>query len=77
MPMFLGVMNEVCKEFVEVTGTVAKKTVKHAATFALLVTVMPPIFVLGCMGTAFVFACETGEKIMEVGKGIRERRRKK
>ena len=77
MLMFLGVMNEVCKEFAEVTGKVVRKTVTHAATFALLVTVMPPIFVAGCVGTAATFAYETGIKLKETVRDLREKKKKK
>ena len=77
MRMFRGVMNEAYKEAAEIAGKVAGKTIKNVATIVFLVAVMPPIFVAGCVGTVVVFACETGEKIVEVGRGIKARRRKK
>jgi Fe2+ transport system protein B len=70
-------MSETRKEFVEVTVKLAEKAVKAAATVAFLITVMPPIFAIGCIGTIAVFACETGGKVVEVAMGMHMQRKRR
>ena len=77
MLIFRGAMSETCKEVIEVAARVARKAVKNMATIAFLVAVMPPMFVVGCVGTATIFVCETGGKIVEVAGGIYAQRKRR
>jgi hypothetical protein len=70
-------MNETCKEFVEVTAKLAGKAAKNVVTIAFFATVMPPMFVIGCIGTIAVFACETGGKVAEVAMGMHTQRKRR
>ena len=77
MLMFQDVMNEAYKEFVDVAAKLTGKAVKSAATIAFLVTVMPPMLVIGCVGTLTIFACETGGKVVEIVRGTRVQRKRR
>ena len=71
------VVNETCKELVEISGALVVGTAKNIGTFALLMTVMPPIFIMGCVGTTAIFAYETSERIMEATKVTQRGSRKR
>jgi len=70
-------MHETLKELVEVASGLAAGAAKNMGIFALLVTVMPPMFVMGCAGTSAIFAYETGGKVIKAAKAMHAKRKKR